>query len=188
MPSPRILRVFFPLAAVGLLAFGLSHGIVRSQDNNSQAVQDANAPLQAVGGLGVGHIQSSLGLIGVTADAFAKDVYSAKQVEGLMNGTINGIEAVKKLLRRLQETDLSDDDKEYIDRMISVYNALQREAKALITFAKSRKPADADVFDAARKAAVAKLGQLTEGDKVETEEPPVETPDVPQKPEKPQED
>ena len=174
MSAPRFLRVSMPLVLVAVLAFGLTYGIVRSQDINNQAVKDANATLQAVGGLGVGHIQSSLGLIGVTADASAKDVYSAKQVEDLMNGTINGIEAVKKLLRRLQETDLSDDDKEYIDRMVNVYNALQREAKALVTFAKSRKPADAEIFDAARRSAVMKLGQLTDGDKVTPDAAPVE--------------
>ena len=104
MFAPRFPRVSRPLVMVALLVFGLTYGIVRSQDNNTQAAKDANATLQAVGGLGVGHIQSSLGLIGVTADAFAKEVYTAKQVEDLMNGTINGIEAVKKLLRRLQET------------------------------------------------------------------------------------
>ena len=174
MFAPRFPRVSRPLVMVALLVFGLTYGIVRSQDNNTQAAKDANATLQAVGGLGVGHIQSSLGLIGVTADAYAKEVYTAKQVEDLMNGTINGIEAVKKLLRRLQETDLSDDDKEYIDRMVSVYNALQREAKALVAFAKSKKPADAELFDAARKSAVSKLGQLTEGSKVDPDAAPVE--------------
>ncbi|MEI8382285.1 MAG: hypothetical protein WCJ09_19290 [Planctomycetota bacterium] len=162
MLSPRFFRNSGLIALSAMLLWGLSFGIVRSQDTNSKEVQDANAKLQAVGGLGVGHIQSSLGLIGVTADAFAKEVYTAKQVEDLMTGTVNGIDAVKKLLRRLQETDLSDDDEEYIDRMVNVYNALQKEAKALVAFAKSKKPADAELFDAARKAAVAKLGQLTE--------------------------
>lgn len=169
MFSPRFLRVSWPVALSALLVMGLAYTNVRSQDN--QAVNDANATLQAVGGLGVGHIQSTLGLIGVTADAYAKDVYTPKQVEDLMNGTVNGIEAVKKLLRRLQETDLGEDDREYIDRMISVYNGLQREAKALVVFAKSRKPSDAELFDAARKAAVAKLGQLTEGDKTPADAP-----------------
>ena len=159
----RFFRNSRPWVACTVLAFGLTYGIVQSQDPATQAANDANATLQAVGGLGVGHIQSSLGLIGVTADAFAKDVYTPKQVEDLMNGTINGLEAVKKLLRRLQETDLTDDDKEYIDRMISAYNALQKEAKSLVSFAKSKKPADAEIFDAARKSAVAKLGQLTDG-------------------------
>lgn len=162
MYSQRFWHAGLSLATCVVMVYALNSSPVRSQDN---AQEDANATLQAVGGLGVGHIQSSLGLIGVTADAYAKDVYTPKQVEDLMNGTINGIEAVKKLLRRLQENDLSDDDEEYIDRMINVYNALQKEAKALVTFAKSKKPADAEIFDTARKAAVTKLGQLTEGDK-----------------------
>lgn len=165
MFSSRFFRGTWQFALMAVLAFGLTYGVGRSQDDNAKAVEDANAVLQTIGGLGVGHIQSSLGLIGVTADAFAKDVYTPKQVEDLMNGTINGIDAVKKLLRRIQETDLSDDDKEYIDRMINVYNALQREAKALVAFSKSKKPSDADIFDAARKAAVTKLGQLTDGSK-----------------------
>jgi len=166
MKAPRFLIRFGPLALGATVVLGLTLGSVHSQDSaKSKAIEDANATLQAVGGLGVGHIQSSLGMIGVTADAFAKDVYTPKQVEDLMNGTINGIEAVKKLLRRLQETQLSDDDEEYIDRMINVYNALQKEAKSLVVFTKSKKPADAEIFDAARKSAVAKLGQLTEGDK-----------------------
>ncbi|MBS0206699.1 MAG: hypothetical protein JSS49_27800 [Planctomycetes bacterium] len=167
MFSHRFLRLSWPVVLSALMVVGLAYSNVRSQDN--RAVEDANATLQAVGGLGVGHIQSTLGLIGVTADAYAKDVYTPKQVEDLMNGTVNGIEAVKKLLRRLQETDLGDDDREYIDRMISVYNGLQKEAKALIAFAKSRKPADAELFDAARKSAVTKLGQLTDGDKLPIE-------------------
>ena len=157
----------------GVVGVGLFVGSVRSQDaaGNAAEVEAANAPLQAVGGLGVGHIQCSLGLIGVTADAFAKDVYSAKQVEDLMNGTINGIEAVKKLLRKLQDADLSDDDEEYIDRMVTVFNALQREAKSLVVYAKSKKPADAEVFESARKAALAKLNQLTEGNRGNAPDP-----------------
>lgn len=169
MFSARFLRIGFSLVTCALVVLAISDRTVCSQDKSE--IEDANAILQAVGGLGIGHIQSSLGLIGVTADAFAKDVYTPKQVEDLMNGTINGIESVKKLLRRLQDNQLTDDDKEYIDRMVNVYNALQREAKALVTFAKSKKPADAEIFDTARKAAVLKLAQLTEGDKIPVSAP-----------------
>jgi hypothetical protein len=171
MSNRLVRRLCWSLLCCAIIGIGLFTGSVRSQDAATEA---ANAPLQAVGGLGVGHIQSSLGLIGVTADAFAKDVYTARQVEDLMNGTINGIEAVKKLLRKLQDAKLTDDDEEYIDRMVTVFNALQREAKALITYAKSRKPADAEVFDAARKSALTKLNQLTEGSPV-TPEPDGDT-------------
>ncbi len=178
MSARLVYRVSWPLVIVSLMGVGWLVSPVRSQDDNgviSAETDEANVVLQAVGGLGVGHIQSTLGLIGVTADAFAKEVYSPKQVEDLMNGTINGIEAVKKLLRKLQDTPLSDDDEEYIDRMVTVYNALQREAKALTVFAKSKKARDAEVFEKARQSAVMKLNQLTDGSPVKGSDPPADT-------------
>lgn len=123
---------------------------------------EGNAQLQAIGALGVGHIQSSLGLIGVIADSLSKDIYTQKQVEDLMTGTINSLEAPKRILRRLQDTNISGDDAEFLDRMISVLNALQREAKALVVYSKNRKPEEAALFEKSRKLAIRKLGELTQ--------------------------
>lgn len=122
---------------------------------------NGNVQLQAIGALGVGHIQSTLGLIGVLADSLSKNLYNPKQVDDLMNGTINGLESPKRMLRRLQESNISADDVEFLDRMVSIFNALQREAKALAVYAKSRKPEDAVKFEKARKDALRKLGELT---------------------------
>ena len=176
-----IRRVTWLSVLCGVVYVGSLAGTVRSQDSELEPVKPVptetpapapvtleseergNAALQAVGGLGVGHIQSTLGLIGVTADAFARDIYDAKKVEELMIGTVNGIEAVKKLLRNLADTNLSDDDEEFINRMVGVYIALEKEAKALTVFAKSKRHSDAALFAKARKAAVAKLDQLTAG-------------------------
>lgn len=122
---------------------------------------DANIQLQTIGALGIGHIQSTLGLIGVIADSLAKEIYSLKQVEDLMNGTVNGLETPKRMLRRLQESNISGDDSEFLDRMIGVLNALQREAKALVVFSKTRKTEDAQQFEKARRLALKKLAELT---------------------------
>lgn len=121
-----------------------------------------NVQLQAIGALGVGHIQSTLGMIGILADSLSKDLYSAKQVEDLMNGTINGLESPKRMLRKLQDSNISADDVEFLDRMVSVFNALQREAKALAVYAKGRKTDEAIQFEKARKLALRKLGELTQ--------------------------
>lgn len=123
---------------------------------------EGNAQLQAIGALGVGHIQSTLGLIGVIADSLSKEIYLHKQVEDLMTGTINSLEAPKRILRRLQDTNISGDDAEFLDRMISVLNALQREAKALVVYSKSRKPEEAAIFEKSRKLSIRKLGELTQ--------------------------
>lgn len=137
---------------------------IPSTPNDSENEGTGNPLLQAVGVLGIGHIQSTLGFIGVTADAFSTKTYDAKKVEDLMMGTINGIDAVKTPLRKLQETHLSDDDGEFIDRMIVTYESLQREAKALTNFARSRKTSDQEAFAKARRVALKKLEQLTEAD------------------------
>jgi hypothetical protein len=132
---------------------------------------EGNVQLQAIGGLGVGHIQSTLGLIGVIADTVTREIYTHKQVEDLMNGTINGIESPKNLLRKLQDSNVSGDDAEFLDRMIGVFNALQREAKSLILFSKTRKPEDAALFEKARKLALRKLGELTQQEELVQPEP-----------------
>lgn len=196
MPALLVRRVSWLVVLCGVLSVGSLAGTVRSDDSETEVTKPApadtipplsiengeteseegvNPALQAVGGLGIGHIQSTLGLIGVTADAFAKEAYDAKKVEGLMTSTHNSIEVVKKLLRKLQDTKLSADDEEFVDRMIGAYNALQREAKALSTFAKTRKPADAEAFARARKLAIEKIDKLTvEDDATTATEPRVE--------------
>lgn len=190
MSALLVRRVSWLVVLCGVLCVGSLVGTVRSDDseteNTKPAPVDTESPmpiedeeegspaLQAVGGLGIGHIQSTLGLIGVTADAFAKEAYDTKKVDGLMTSTINGIEVSKKLLRKLQDTKLSAADEDFIDRMIGAYNALQREAKALSTFARSRKPADAEAFAKARKSAIEKIDKLTVEDTTTAVEPPSE--------------
>ena len=180
MSDLLIRRVSWLVVLCGVVYAGSLAGTVRSDDSeppsprpapvetvtplHEESDEEGNPALQAVGGLGIGHIQSTLGLIGVTADAFAKEAYDAHKVEGLMTSTHNGIEVVKKLLRKLQDTQLSPDDEEFIQRMLGAYIALQREAKALSNFAKSRKPADAAAFAKARKLAIDKIDNLTADD------------------------
>lgn len=126
--------------------------------------EGSGAALEAIGGLAVGHVQSTMGFIGVTADAFAKDVYKPAQVEELMTGVVNSIDATKKLLRKLQDTELSDEDEAFVDGLIGVYNALQVEAKALIKFTQSKNAADAEAFEKARKSVVSKYEKLVDAD------------------------
>ena len=123
---------------------------------------EASVQLQAIGGLGVAYLQSTLGLIGVIADTVNKDIYSKNQVENLMTGTINGLEAPKKLLRKLQDSNITSDDAEFLDRMFSIFNALQREARSLVAYSKSRKPADAEQFERDRQSVLRKLADLTQ--------------------------
>ena len=182
MSALLVRRVSSLMLLCGVLSVGSLAGTVRSDDSEAATTQPAlsdtvppvsvesaeveseegvNPALLAVGALGIGHIQSTLGLIGVTADAFAKEAYDAKRVEGLMTSTVKSIDNVKKQLRKLQDSKLNADDEDFIDRMIGAYNALEREAKALSNFARTRKPADAEAFAKARKLAIEKIDNLT---------------------------
>ncbi len=192
MPPLLVRRVSWLVVLCGAVSVGSLAGTVRADDSETrrrvsaeveapipaESQEEAGSPaLQAVGALGIGQIQSTLGLIGVTADAFAKEVYDAKKVEGLMASTIVSLDNSKKQLRKLQDTKLNDDDADFIDRMIGAYNALEREAKALAVFARSRKSTDAAAFAKARKAAIEKIDQLTPSDDVTAvADPPVEPP------------
>jgi hypothetical protein len=152
--------------SAGLMSAHGSAEVANSEDNprfdSSGINSDGNAQLQAIGALGVGHIQSTLGLIGVIADSLSKEIYTPKQIEDLMTGTNNSLESPKRILRKLQDSDVSGDDAEFVDRMISVLNALQREAKALTVYSRTRKPEDAVEFEKKRRQVLKKLGELTQ--------------------------
>ncbi len=168
------------LALLAGTSAGLCTGVSAAQDSlvdDDRSLEvgrspgEGNIQLQTIGALGVGHIQSTLGLIGVIADSVSKEIYSAKQIEDLMNGTVNGLDAPKKMLRRLQDSNVSGDDAEFLDRMISVLNALQREARALTIYAKSRKNDDAAKYERERRLVLKKLSELTQQEELLQSDP-----------------
>jgi hypothetical protein len=151
----------------GPIALGSS---ALAEDGGGRDVQsvlaDASVQLQAIGGLGVGQITSTIGLVGALADIVSKENYTQKRLEDVLNETITGLDSPKKLLRRLQDANISDSDAEFLDKMIGVYNALQRESRDLITYVKSNKPEDAQRFENSRQTVLRKLADLTQQDNI----------------------
>lgn len=145
----------------GLFLVILMCGAMVSPVSAADDDEENDPALECVGALSITHAHTSLALIGVTADAFAKDVYPAETAAELMGGLIGGIDANKKALRKLQAADeLTDEDEAYVDGVLGLYNALEVEAKALIKFTKTKSEADAMAFEKARLAAVDKLNKL----------------------------
>lgn len=157
---------------VGSSALGLTNAFGNEVGAGSSSRSGGNIQLQAIGALGVGHIQSTLGLIGVIADSVTKQIYTQKQVEDLMKGTVNGLESPKKMLRKLQDTNISPEDAEFIDRMIGVFNALQKEATALINYSKTLKAEEAQRFERERRTVLRKLADLTHQEDVVSSDTP----------------
>jgi cob(I)alamin adenosyltransferase len=167
----------FVLTAVFAVAFApLASPVVAraaAKDDEDEKDDDAKkgaATLGAVGGLSVISANSTILLIGVTADAFAKDVYKPEQVRAIMKPIIKQLDAVSNLLRKVQEAGLSEQDDDYVDQIIEMYRLLQDEARALDKFVIKKGESEAKAFEKARQAAVKALGKLTGEDKDEDEE------------------
>lgn len=172
-------RSLLALLAAASTGLWVSRASAFDKDDDHASDRPANIQLQTIGALGVGYIQSTLGLIGVLADSISKETYTPKQIEDLMNGTVTGLDGPKRMLRNLQKSNVSGDDAEFLDRMIGVFNALQQEARALAVFAKSRKPEAAVNYEKERRRVVRKLAELTQqGDTVKPDSvsPPAPSP------------
>jgi cob(I)alamin adenosyltransferase len=138
-------------------------------EEKDEDTKKESATLGAVGGLSVITANSTFLLIGVTADAFAKDAYKPDQVRGIMKPIIKQLDAVSNLLRKVQEEGLSEQDDDYIDQIVELYRLLQDEARALDKFVIKKGESEAKAFEKARKAALKALGKLTGEDKDDEE-------------------
>lgn len=155
-------RVITGLVLIGLVWGG---GLPSVAVVRAEVEAPGDPALECVGALSITHGHTTLVLIGVVADALGRDIYPEETVVELMEGVIGDIDADKKALRKLQATDrLSDEDEFYVDRMTSLSNALEVEAKALIKFSKSRTEADATAFEKARQGALARFEEIVRGD------------------------
>jgi hypothetical protein len=174
-----VVRPWLPLivltAVIAVALAPLSSPVVAraaAKDEEEEKDEDAkkgSATLGAVGGLSVITANSTFLLIGVTADAFAKDAYTPDQVRGIMKPIIKQLDAVSNLLRKVQEEGLSEQDDDYIDQIVELYRLLQDEARGLDKFVIKRGDSELKGFDKARKAALKALNKLSGEDKDEEE-------------------
>lgn len=116
--------------------------------------------LEAIGGFSGSYIYTSYAYIGATADAYAKDIYTAGQVKTMMDEKSKIIFHLIDMLNKVRNTNIVENDKIFIDSMIEILELLKVEADALSAFASSNNPADVEKYDVARKKAWPKIKQL----------------------------
>ena len=121
---------------------------------------DSNIYLETVGGFGGSYIYMTYAYIGVTADAFSKNIYQANQVKVMMDETVSMLNNLTKMMSKVQATNIVDNDKAFVDSMIEVLGLLKVEAESLSSFAASSDPADVEKYDAARKQVWPKIKSL----------------------------
>ena len=110
-----------------------------------------DSQLQAIGSLAAAHVYTSYGYVGVTADAFVADSFTANQVTDLMTEVTEMIDLNVEALQKVRAS-VGDDDQEFLDDLVRVYRLVKREAQALVIFARSKHPEDAAAFEKSRKA------------------------------------
>jgi hypothetical protein len=165
-----VLTAVFAVALAPMAAHAAAKDVEEKDAEKDAGAKKESATLGAVGGLSVISANSTFLLIGVTADAFAKEVYTPEQVRGIMKPIIKQLDAVSNLLRKVQEEGLSEQDDDYIDQIVELYRLLQDEARALDKFVVRKGDGEAKSFEKTRKAALKALGKLTGEDKDDDEE------------------
>ena len=123
-------------------------------------LSDSNIYLETVGGFGGSYIYMTYAYIGVTADAFSKNIYQANQVKVMMDETVSMLNNIVKMLTKVQSTNIVENDKAFVDSMIEVLGLLKLEAESLASFAASGDPADVEKYDSARKQVWPKIKSL----------------------------
>ena len=125
-----------------------------------RAEAQENKYLEALGGFGGSYIYMTYAYIGVTADAYSKNIYKAAQVKVMMDESVNMLSNLVKMLEKVQTSQIVENDRKFIDSMKEILGLLKIEAEALSAFAASNDPKDVERYDQARKTAWSKIKQL----------------------------
>jgi len=127
---------------------------------SAEGAPEDNVYLEAIGGFGGSYMYMTYAYIGVTADAYSKDIYTASQVKVMMEETVGMLQKLVKTLQTIRATNIVDSDKNYLDSMIEVYNLLKLEAESLAAFVSSNDRTDVEKYEQARKQAWPRIKKL----------------------------
>lgn len=153
-------------ALVLAIGIGLVGAMTRSraaadQDQAAEKETDAAAAqLEAIGGLSAVNAQHTFLLIGVLSDAYVKQVYEAKQIRTMAASIVQQLGTVSDMLEKVQDGELSDEDDEYVDKIVEIYGLLQDQAKALSRYTENPGEAEGQAFEKSRKASLAAIEKV----------------------------
>lgn len=145
---------------LGLGLAGIVERLPAAPGKPGDEVDAAAAQLEAIGGLSAVNAQHTYLLIGVLSDAYVKGVYDDKQVRTMAQGVVQQLATISDMLEKVQDGDLSDEDDEFVDRIVEIYGLLQDEAKSLTKYTEDQGEAEGQAFEKARKAALEAIEKL----------------------------
>lgn len=158
--------------SIGLVAAAMGGLSVASFVTTPQVVRaaeegDNNPALKAVGGLAVGFAYQTHVSIGMVGDSFSGKVYKKDQSHQLLQLSINLIDAVSGQMQELAETELTEDDKAVLEKMIEINRLMKEQAEGLQAFIKDGDEEGRDKYTEAREQTKALLDSISGGDKKE---------------------
>ena len=148
-----MIKTKFRLMCLVLLA-------VAALQSPAQAKSDGALYLETIGGFGGSYIYLSYAYIGATADAYAKNIYPASQVKTMMEEKVSMIKHLAEMLHQVQNTNIEENDKQFVASMLDILDLLRQEAESLAAFAESNNPSDVERYEDARKKAWPKIKKL----------------------------
>ena len=121
---------------------------------------DYTVYIETIGTFSGSYIFMTYGYIGVVADAYSKDIYKSRQVRDMMDEKVVFLNKLVESLRGVQQTNIDQNDREFIEAMIEILNLLKKEAESLSAFAASNDPEDVKRFDQARQEAWSQIKKV----------------------------
>ncbi|MBU2552412.1 MAG: hypothetical protein KKB20_28625 [Proteobacteria bacterium] len=117
------------------------------------AATEASIYLETIGGFAHNYLYMTYAYIGVTADAYAKEIYPASYVKRMMGDTVRTLDILARKLQTVQETNLEEEDRKAIEYIVETFGLLKEEAEALAALVESGDQTALDRYDQARKKA-----------------------------------
>jgi hypothetical protein len=125
--------------------------------------------LYLIGAMGATQVYLSYAYIGAIGDGFVNKSYDSAKVKELM-GEVSGMsQHLVTQLKKVNEGELTAEDREAITQMIDINTLLKKEADALASYSEKPSPLNAETFENVRIEVWPKIAKLL-GIKTEGEE------------------
>lgn len=121
---------------------------------------DELARVQIIGALTKFYPYQTFLMVGMLADAYQKEVYTAATVQQFLTEVDAMLTDTTKRIELVRGGFTSDTDKEYFDQVIDICDLLKKQAKGLSDYTKTKSQADLNRYSKAREQVWPQLQEI----------------------------
>lgn len=119
-----------------------------------------NPYLVSVGALAAAQLFTTASYLDVTKEALVRDAFKAKDVRIALERMSGMTDNVGRYLTDVIQTNITDEDRAFLQEAVAVYGLLKTESLSLHRYAGTRAASDLDAFVKAREVAWERLRKL----------------------------